>query len=50
MQSPKFLQEATAKNLPMKLNELVKNGEVVDITDPALHKMAINAKLNFKSK
>jgi len=47
MQSPASLQEATKPNLIKTMGELVEEGDVLDITDPALPNIAVNIRIKF---
>jgi len=47
MQAPLPLQEATKMNLEKPLNELVAEGDVLDITDPSLPNIAVNIRIKW---
>lgn len=48
MQQPASLREKLSVNLSKPLNELIENGEILTITDPALSEVAISLQIVFE--
>jgi ubiquitin-activating enzyme E1 C len=48
MQKPPALAAALRVNLPKTLSELIQNGEVLTITDPALRDVSLSIQISFE--
>ena len=49
MQKPPSLEQALRGNLSKQLSDLVKDGEVLTITDPTLRDISLSVQINFEA-